>query len=166
MQLLRIIRDSDLGLDSPAPNRYEKREAARAIVSDTVHNVALLNATRKNYHKLPGGGIEPGESIEQALRREIAEEIGCEITNIRELGIIEEYRNGMSLHQVSYCFTADLTGEKGTPHLEPGEAADGFETEWLSLKGATHAMESESHIERYEGRFIWLRDLAFLKACQ
>jgi nucleoside triphosphatase len=34
---------------------------------------------------LPGGGIEEGERMEDALRREIREEVGIEVTNVQPL---------------------------------------------------------------------------------
>ncbi len=93
MKLLKTIRDKDLGLDFAEPSVYRERKASRALVFDKDNNIALLHAKNKSYHKLPGGGIEDGEDIIQALRREAMEEIGCEIDNIKELGIVEEYRN-------------------------------------------------------------------------
>ncbi len=91
------------------------------------------------------------------------EEIGCEITNIRELGIIEEYRNAIPLHQLSYCYTADLVGEKGTPRLEDDEIAEGFVTEWLDLDSAIKTLESEKDTDHYEAKFMQMRDLLFLQ---
>ena len=41
--------------------------------------------------------------------------------------------------------------------------ADGFEPVWLSLEEAIKTLESEDSIEDYEGKFIHLRDLIFLK---
>jgi len=166
MNLLKIIYDKDIGEDVAPLSAYKERKAARAIVFDNVGAVALLYATKRGYHKLPGGGIESGEDIVTALARELSEEIGCAATNMRELGIIEEYRNRFSLHQTSCCFLADLEGEKGTPHLEEDEIADGFETVWVSLDDAVALLESETDIQCYEGKFIRARDFAFLKAVQ
>ncbi len=163
MEILKTIRDKDLGLNFAEPSIHRERKASRAIVFDKDNNLALLHAKNKSYHKLPGGGIEDGEDIIQALRREAMEEIGCEIDNIKELGIVEEYRNQFSLHQLSYCFIANLKGEKGTPHLEADELADGFETVWLNIDEAIKTIENEKDLEHYDGRFITRRDLIFLK---
>ena len=54
------------------------REAVRALLIDSHHRVLLVRfefptATR---WALPGGGLEPGESHLDALRRELEEEVG------------------------------------------------------------------------------------------
>src|SRR3989338_10481913 len=162
MNLLKTIRDTDIGMGSQTPPNYEKREAARAVVFDKDKNVALLNVTKKYYHKLPGGGIEEGENIETALRREVLEEIGCSIEDIRELGIIEEYRNNLKIHQISYCYIADVVGDKGSPNFVGDEIDDGFEPGWMNLEDAIKTLESEIDVEDYEGKFIRMRDLIFL----
>ena len=163
MNILKTIKDEDFGLNNPTPATYRERKASRAIVFDKDKKVALLHATKKNFHKLPGGGIEEGENTADALARELLEEIGCSADNIRELGIIEEYRNKFNLHQISYCFLADLVGDKGIPNLEEDEIADGFEPVWMSVKDAIETLESEINVQDYEGKFIRLRDLTFLQ---
>ena len=163
MNILITIRDKDFGLEFSEAVNLKERRASRAVVFDKDGKVALLHAVKKHFHKLPGGGIEEGESIQEALRREASEEIGCEIENVRELGIVEEFRGRFSVHQLSYCFLADLSGEKGTTHLEPDEIADGFETTWMNLEEAIVTLEREAPVEDYEGKFIQKRDLTLLK---
>ena len=48
------------------------REAVRAIVLRN-GKIAILYVSKENYHKLPGGGIEQGENLQEALEREIME---------------------------------------------------------------------------------------------
>ena len=163
MQTFKIIRDKDFGLNTPGPATWNKRKTGRAIIFDKDGNVALLHVTKKHYHKLPGGGVEEGENVNEALRREALEEIGCDISNIRELGIIEEYRGQFSEHQTSHCFIADVDGEKKDPNFTPDELENGFEIIWLSLEEAIKTLESEESVEDYEGKFINARELTFLK---
>ena len=57
-----------------AENKF--RKAVRAVVFDDENKVALINVLNRSYYKLPGGGIEESESMEDALKRECLEEIG------------------------------------------------------------------------------------------
>lgn len=166
MNLLATIRDKDFGLDNPAPQSYEERTAARAVVFDSDMNIALLHSLVKQYHKLPGGGVNAGEEIVKAMQREAVEEIGCHIEPQAELGTIEEFRNVSPLHQISHCYIARCIGEKGEPHLEEGEIAEGFVTEWMPLEKAIETLEGELGVEHYEAKFMTTRDLTFLKEAQ
>jgi 8-oxo-dGTP pyrophosphatase MutT (NUDIX family) len=146
-------------------DRYTVRYAARGVVTDAENRVALLHVTKYGYHKLPGGGIDEGETHEEALRRECHEEIGCAITVGEALGEIVEYRTLSSLIQHSFCFMAKVDGEKGEPHMEQGEIDDGFKVEWHSLDDALLIMQREIP-QNYEGQFIVERDMTYLALAQ
>lgn len=56
------------------------RQAVRGLVIDPTDAVLLvrLRFTHGSWWVLPGGGIDPGESRTEALRRELLEEVGLE----------------------------------------------------------------------------------------
>jgi 8-oxo-dGTP pyrophosphatase MutT (NUDIX family) len=163
MQILKTITDSDFGLGFNKASITRERSASRGVVFDKDNNVAILDITNRHYHKLPGGGIDDGEDIIEALNRECEEEIGCAVEVTSEIGTIEEYRNRFGLHQLSYCFVAKVIGEKGLAHPEESEIADGCDIVWLSLDEAIGVLASELNVQDYEGKFIQVRDLFILQ---
>jgi ADP-ribose pyrophosphatase YjhB (NUDIX family) len=102
------MRDSDFftttNKESLENNKIE-RTAVRAVLYNSQNQIALVGNT---YVVLPGGGMEAGENYEQAVRREVLEEVGCEIRIISELGKTIEYRDKAGGIQESYCFIAKV----------------------------------------------------------
>lgn len=77
----------------------------------------------KDWWEFPGGKMEPGESREDALRREISEELSCAILVGDLLDTVEwDYPE---FHLTMHCFLCALDG--AAPHLNEHEAA-----RWLS----------------------------------
>ena len=60
------------------------RRAARAIVLDSDDRVLLVRFAfpDRTVWAMPGGGLEPAETHEDAIRRELAEEAGLEVGDV------------------------------------------------------------------------------------
>jgi len=161
MQLLKIINPENASEEEAA--KFRIRESARAIVFDKDGNVGILNVSKQNYHKLPGGGIEAGEDIQMALKRECREELGCDIAIGAEIGQIIEYRKIFQLKQTNFIYLAKLVGEKGEPSFTPEEIADSFQIKWLPLEEAIRLLAADQPLND-EGRlYIVPRDKFLLK---
>jgi 8-oxo-dGTP diphosphatase len=163
MEHLATIRHEDIfpGEDEIMKNP-ESWQAARAIVFDEDQRIGILNVKKHRYHKLPGGGIEEGEDIKEALKREAMEEIGCQVNITGEIGEIIECRTRFNLLQKSFCYTAEIIGEKGSPTFTEEERGNEFEILWVTIDEAIDILQKDK-TEDYEGKFILKRDLIFLK---
>ncbi|MFG1796052.1 NUDIX domain-containing protein [Nocardia sp. NPDC049149] len=87
------------------------RTAALAHIRD--RRLLQARSIGKDVFYMAGGKIDPGETPEVALRREVREELGVGVVSYDELGVFlaEAYGHaaGTRLHMT--CFTAELDGD-------------------------------------------------------
>lgn len=145
---------------------FRVRTAARAVVTDSHNNVALLHVGAYDYYKLPGGGIEEGEDIGKALARECLEEIGCHVEVSAPLGTVEEYRKMFGIHQISHCYTARVVGEKRAPEFTESEIRNKFALLWVPFAEARELLRL-CQPDNQEGQdYIVPRDICILQAAE
>lgn len=151
MNLIAEIDDSTIGLDTSESVPVTKdRYAVRAVVVDDNDRICLVWAKNAGYYKLPGGGVDEGETNEAALIREVAEETGYQCEIVAELGRIVEYRCQdpkylrSGLKQISDCYVARVIRHVGS-NLMDDELGDGFEPLWVD--SANKAIELLKKVE-------------------
>ncbi|KAH9902151.1 NUDIX hydrolase domain-like protein [Xylariomycetidae sp. FL2044] len=121
---------------------YTRRFATRVVARNKSEQIAIIYVQKGNYFKLPGGGIEGDEDRAEAAKREAQEETGATVVLRAEeyVATTEEFRN--DLHQVSYCYVADVVDDTGTPSLTAEEIGDGLSHRWVDPNKALKDMEN------------------------
>ncbi|HNR34384.1 MAG TPA: NUDIX hydrolase [Candidatus Hydrogenedentes bacterium] len=98
----------------PGRRRGQKRRPQIRVAAVIIRKGEILLARHerngKRYWVLPGGGVEYGESLEEALAREILEETHFKIRVGRLLFLFDSIRYDGRRHVVNICFRARITG--------------------------------------------------------
>lgn len=157
MKLLKELIHPEL---TRREGRVLRRHAARGIVLRD-DKLLLLFTERYNDFSLPGGGVDPDEDIQTALKRELEEETGAQNVQVQShYGFIEEYRPHWKpeydlLHMTSHFFVCDVAPELADVRMESYEIANGMKPVWVSVSEAmNHNRQVMSRQEKTMGQSI------------
>lgn len=126
---------------TPLEGNVLERQAARAIVLDE-RNVLMLYTRRYDDYSLPGGGVDTGESIVDALQRELGEETGAaKVELVRFIGYVDEHRPPRKegydvLFMRSHFYLCSADRVLGQTEPEHYEVANGMVPVWIDVDAA------------------------------
>lgn len=93
------------------------RPTASAVIFDRRGRLLLQQRSDGGQWGLPGGSVEIGESVREAVQREVREETGLIVAVRRLVGVYSEpalqvvrYPDGNVWHYVSLCFECRVRG--------------------------------------------------------
>lgn len=155
--------------DTEWPLEYidHDRKIVRAIVFDDQENYYFVRAKRDDDFgkatliETSGGGVEAGEDLETALKRELKEELGAEVEIMHKIGIVSDYYNLIHRHNINNYYLCKVTsfGEK---HLTKDEIED-FHLSTLRLSYRDAEEEYQKCAETKIGKLIADRELPVLR---
>ena len=90
---------------------------ADCVVFDSQDRVLLIRRGRPPFegdYALPGGFVEVGETVEDACRRELKEETGIEVRELKLVGIYSDPKRDPRGHTCSVAYLAQVAAAKPT----------------------------------------------------
>lgn len=107
------------------------RNSAKAvIIRDGKLAAIIISDGREEWYILPGGGQNAEETLEKAVCREVAEELGLAVACKELLFVIEGVR-GEAFHRVDLVFACEVLAERTGQKLQYD--TDQVGVAWLDL---------------------------------
>lgn len=170
MNIIAEITDEMFEIEPIPFNNPKVRFGARGIVKREDGCIAVFFKKQKNEYKLPGGGIDEGETAKQAFEREVLEEVGCEVNDIEFLGITKELKSQENFEQISYVFSSTVINDTGTTQMTQKEIDEGGGLIWLTPKEAlkkitdcADQLKDSYYDSVYRTKFMNYRDREILR---
>ena len=156
-------------VDNEWPFEYtdHDRVIARAIVYDNEGYFYFVRAERDDLFgkatliETSGGGVECGEELNDAIVRELREELGANVELICKLGVVSDYYNLIHRHKINNFFLCRALsfGEKNLMKDE----IEYFHLSTLRVTYDEAVAEYERCASTKLGRLIANRELPILK---
>ena len=155
--------------DTEWPFEYtdHDRRIVRAIVFDEEGYFYFVRAERDDDFgratliETSGGGVEIGEDMDSAIKRELKEELGAEVQVVCKIGVVSDYYNLIHRHNLNNYFLCKVVSF-GDKHLTQDEIED-FHLSTLKLTYEEAVAEYEKRRETRLGRLIANRELPIFK---
>jgi 8-oxo-dGTP pyrophosphatase MutT (NUDIX family) len=118
--------------DPGAPKANTIVPAVTAIVINNSNELLMIERSDNGYWAVPGGAQDIGESVIDAVKREVAEETGIVVEVVHLTGIYSDprhviaYDNGEVRQEFSLCFRAKPVG--GSLRM----SAEATKVQWVS----------------------------------
>ncbi len=102
------------------------RQIVRAIVTDGAGGLYFMRVERDDEFgratliETSGGGVEPGEDLRTAIRRELREELGAEVEILEKIGVVSDYYNLIGRHNINHYFLCRIVSF-GETHMTEDE---------------------------------------------
>ena len=111
-------------------NRPIRNSAKALIIRDGKMAAIRISDGGEEWYIMPGGGQESGETLSEAVRREVAEELGLEVAP-KELAFVIEGVQGERFHRVDLVFLCDYLRpiENAVLHGDTNQTG----VEWLDI---------------------------------
>ena len=140
------------------------RTAVRAVILRGPELLMVYSSNVGDY-KFPGGGVDIGETHQQALARELLEECGASLLSVDgEFGAIVEYNFAEEkeydvFKMTSYYYFCQIREEFVSQKLDGYEKELGFQPVWINIDAAILANLSLLDINEIPQ---WLRREIFI----
>jgi len=118
------VTRTDYYHEPDAPKANSLVPGASAIVADNEGRILLQRRSDNGCWALPGGAMEVGECIAEAIAREVQEETGIDVAPERIVGVYTDpghvfaFDDGEVRQQFSICFACRLVGGEIRPSDE------------------------------------------------
>lgn len=126
----------------------EPRVAVGGVIFDDKDRVLLVkrkNPPNQGMWAIPGGKVKFGETLDEAIKRELKEETSLEVKPTKLLAIVEIIKEGF--HYVILDYICEVIGGE----LKP--ASDALDARFLSLEEIKREKVSPSTVEMLEKYF-------------